>query len=218
MSEEDRRRQSLLGSLIGASVDGQAIVGFTQMWKQSALYRSVQTDADLFEFLALMSQANTADSDVKMQAFYEAVRSYNSDPGHTDDLSKIRECLDLAVEALAVKRVSVEAVMKIQRAGEGGRAFQLLPSQPPQDDEVPEEKDLPELVRVSGDFVSKEDFIESLKDQQVAENSAGVECMKTCSTETSVAHEFTEISVAKDGSNGPRMITSSKSVCVSVVC
>ena len=70
MSEEDRRRRDLLAGLIGASVGGQAVAGFTQMWKQSALYLSVKTDAELFDFLALMSQANTADSDAKMQAFY----------------------------------------------------------------------------------------------------------------------------------------------------
>ena len=86
MSEEDRRRQSLLGSLIGASVGGQAIAGFKQVWKQSDLYLGVKTDNDLFDFLALMSQANTADSDEKMQAFYKAVQAYNTDPGHVDDL------------------------------------------------------------------------------------------------------------------------------------
>ena len=80
------------------------------MWKQSALYLSVKTDKDLFDFLALMSQANSADSDEKMQAFYKAVQGYNSDPGHVDDPLKIQECLDLAVEALAVKKVPVEAV------------------------------------------------------------------------------------------------------------
>ena len=127
MPDKDRQRTNLLAGLIGASVGGQAIAGFTQVWKQSALYLSVKTDGDLFDFLALMSQANTADSDEKMQEFYQAVQAYNSDPGHVDDPSKIQECLDLAVEALAVEKVSVEAVMKIRQAGEGGQAL-LTPS------------------------------------------------------------------------------------------
>ena len=37
-----------------------------------------------------MSQANTADSDEKMQGFYQAAQAYNSDPGHVDDPSKIQ--------------------------------------------------------------------------------------------------------------------------------
>ena len=90
MSDKDRQRTNLLAGLIGASVGGQAIAGFKEVWKQSALYLSVKTDEDLFDFLALMSQANTADSDEKMQAFYQAVQAYDSDPGHVDDLSKGR--------------------------------------------------------------------------------------------------------------------------------
>ena len=186
MSDEDRRRQDLLKDLIGVSVGGQAIAGFTQVWKQSALYLSVETDTDLFDFLALMGQANSADSDEKMQEFYKAVRTYNSDPGHKDDLEKIRECLDLAVEALAVSNVSVKDVLKIKREGEGEQPIPM-PSPHPTPEKVAEEADLPELVRVSGSFISKKDFIESLKDQQVAENSAVLVCMKTCSAETSVA-------------------------------
>ena len=91
MSDEDRRRRDLLAGLIGASVGGQAIAGFKQVWKQSVLYLGVKTDKDLFNFLALMSQANTADSDEKMQAFYKAVQAYNADPGHVDDPLKIQE-------------------------------------------------------------------------------------------------------------------------------
>jgi|AACY02.9.fsa_nt_gi hypothetical protein len=114
MSAENRRRASLLAAMIGASVTAQANAGFIQSWKRSALYRSVTTDSDLFDFLSLMGQANSDATDEKMQLFYKAVQAYNDDPGHVDNLPKIQECLNLAVEALAVGNVSVAAVTRIR--------------------------------------------------------------------------------------------------------
>ena len=43
--------------LLGQAFEGKRLQDLKQVWEQSALYLSVKTDADLFDFLVLMSQA-----------------------------------------------------------------------------------------------------------------------------------------------------------------
>ena len=123
-------RSQLLANLIGKTVADQANAGFLQSWKRSDLYRSIVNDEKMFDFVELMAQINDEDMDEQMQAFYTAVQSYNADVGHVDNVAKIQECLDLAVEALAVEKVSVEAVMKIRQAVWVDKLFRRSPPKP----------------------------------------------------------------------------------------
>ena len=176
MSEENNRRATLLEDLIGVSVAGQATVGFAQMWKRSDLYLSVKTDKDLFNFVALVSQANSAEADAKMQEFYKAVQAYHRDPGHVDDLEKIQACLQVAIEALEVKKISAQAVEQIRQRSLGAPAVQAQSpaSVLPTTSEEPE-ANLPEITKIHGNFPTKEEFVDSLKDQQVSLAERSVE-------------------------------------------
>ena len=108
---------------------------------------SVKTDSDLFDFLSYMGQANSDTMDEEMQLFYKAVQAYNGDPGHVNDLSKIRECLDLAIAALAAGDVSVAAVTRIRENVTGMSAASETAQAKPSVPEIETTEEPPQLTK-----------------------------------------------------------------------
>ena len=137
-----------------------------------------------------------------------------------NNLSKIRECLDLAVTALAIGNVSVAAVTRIRENVTGTSAAsetaQAKPSVP--DSETTE--DLPQLTSVSGSFLGKAEFVASLKDQQVRGMVPVVAIVHSTGTQECCVvakdGDSTEMSVAKDGKAGCALIRNLMFVCIVV--
>ena len=166
MSSEGSSRQRLLANLLGKSVADQANAGFIQMWKRSDLYRSIVNDEKMFDFVELMAQINDGDMDEQIQAFYTAVQSYNADVGHVDNVAKIQECLDKALIALAIKKITVAQVVAIRDAGTTGTAS---PNTGMANNETKADQpaDLPEMTVIAGSFTSKQEFVDSLQEDKV---------------------------------------------------
>ena len=114
-----------------------------------------------------MSQINDTDMDEKMQLYYRKVKAFMQDAGSADDdPNKIEECLKLAVEALSVKKVTIETVMlakgnlfkeqgKIQISSMEGSGTEDPNGQSAEKEEV-----LEELAPLKGEIPNREEFLE----------------------------------------------------------
>ena len=111
-------RAARLAALMGKTVAEQANAGYSQTWKRSAMYQAMKSDEELMNFTDLMARVVTADSNEKMQEYYQAVSAYYNDPGHSDNVEKIRACLDKAIEAMSVDKTSVQAALRQKKTVE----------------------------------------------------------------------------------------------------
>ena len=154
---------------MGKTVAEQANAGYSQTWKRSDLYLAVKNDDDLMDFTDLMARVVTAASDEKMQAYYVAVSRYINDPGHSDNVEKIRSCLNVAIEAMSVDKISVETVLKLAEDGTAKRALSGdTEASRAEETVVPTvDPDLPSLPKLTGDHLSKEEFIAGIFKSQV---------------------------------------------------
>jgi hypothetical protein len=157
----------MLDSLIGKTVAEQAAAGYSTSWMRSDLLRSIKTRQDVEEFTVILSQINDTDMDEKMQLYYKKVRAFVQDPGSADDdPNKIEECLKLAVAALEVKHITMEAVMlakgrlfkeqgKIQISSMEGSGTEDPNGQSGETEEV-----LEALAPLKGEVPTREEFLE----------------------------------------------------------
>ena len=159
-----------LAALMGKTVAEQANAGFSEVWRRSDLFQAIQSDEELMNFTDLMAMVVSEKSDTQMQIYYGAVHSYFNDPGHVNDLEKIRECLDLAVKAMAIEKVSVQSVADIKMEGMAKRALngdQTEVSRAKGSAVPVEDPELPLLPKLVGDHLSKEEFVAGIYKTQV---------------------------------------------------
>ena len=168
MSTQPTREQRL-AALLGKSVAVQANAGYSHVWKRSELFQSVKTDDQLMDFADVMSQIVSENNDAKMQEFYQAIDKYYNDPGHKNSVPKIQECLELAVTAMAVDKVSVQVVAGVMAEGQAKRALngdtEASRTEVVADTNV--DPDLPPLPKLVGDHLTKEEFVASIFKPQV---------------------------------------------------
>ena len=146
---------------MGKTVAEQADAGYSQTWKRSAMYQAIKSDEELMNFTDLMARVVTADSNEKMQKYYQAVSAYYNDPGHSENVEKIRACLDKAIEAMSVDKTSVQEVLNLQNDGMAKRALsgETEASRAEESAMSDVDPDLPPLPKLVGDHLSKEEFI-----------------------------------------------------------